>query len=301
MQQVALISTFLSTCFANWQMLQLNLICFLATPHSAAHTHTQTHTRTTVTCMVNLISSIVVTLPPLRRSPSSPLPIISFVLCALFARCLPQIYCTAMLSIAVYVRVCVCVPSGCLRVYGSDLIAKSSRPSTAQLVSNFGLQLRLYLLPSVSPFVACKWHFHIICWCGKCVCQSESLSHYVCVCVCVSLWVYVYVSRNRTQIHFSSCCCTVKRDKKWCEYRRSRSVAMRSTAFGNVSPSFAAAHSHAPLPPSIHALPIVPYVSRVAALWRVVGCRYTCRCLEKYIANWWETIDNINNLTALIE
>lgn len=156
--QVKLIPTFLSTCFANWQMLQLNLICFLVT-------HTHTPTRTTVTCMVNLISSIVVARPPLRPL-SSPLPIISFVLCALFARCLPQIYCTAMLSIAVPVCVCVCVPSGCLcmdlcvcvcaRVYGSDLIAKSSRPSTAQLVSNFGLQLRLYLLPSVSPFVACK-------------------------------------------------------------------------------------------------------------------------------------------------
>lgn len=234
--------------------------------------------------MVNLISSIVVARPPLRPL-SSPLPIISFVLCALFARCLPQIYCTAMLSIAVPVCVCVCVSRlgvsvwicvcVCARVYGSDLIAKSSRPSTAQLVSNFGLQLRLYLLPSVSPFVACKWHFHIICWCGKCVCPSESLCMCVCVCHFGCMCVCQYVSRNRTQIHFCSCCCTVKRDKKWCEYRRSRSVAMRSTAFGS-EPFVCSCPQARPsrLPPLlIHSLPIVPYDSRVAALWRVVGCR----------------------------
>lgn len=124
-QQVTLIRTFLSTCFANWQMLQLNLICFLATPHSAAHTHrhtySRTHTRTTVTCMVNLISSIVVA-RPLRFALSARLypSLVSYFVRFLLAACrkftarqcrqlLSVCVCVCVSRLGVSVCVCVCV------------------------------------------------------------------------------------------------------------------------------------------------------------------------------------------------
>lgn len=232
--QVKLIPTFLSTCFANWQMLQLNLICFLAT-------HTHTPTRTTVTCMVNLISSIVVARPPppsrfalsARLYPSLVSYFVRFLLaacrkftarqcCQLLSLCV--CVCVSRLGVSVWICVCVCA---CVW----EWFDSQKQPP---IDSSAGLQFRAPIAALPSAFcvaIRClqmTFSHHLLMW-QMCVPVWVSLN----VCVCATLGVCVCVSRNRTQIHFCSCCCTVKRDKKWCEYRRSRSVAMRSTAFGS--------------------------------------------------------------------